>query len=160
MLVARNEAEKALNLVNAFVDNADAQPGDPIERTRLAAEAIEQLSRQLTKPGQEAMAQQFFRRAEALYQRDSDRYPERRWLMAAYYARQEKADQAVYAVEQLEGNDLQSALAVVCPLVASNNKTDARQLERLDRIMQSALTARIGRRPCCCPWPTCVPSGA
>ena len=86
MLVARNEPDKALDLLKAFIDKPDARPPERTVRIRLVAEKLEQLAGRLTKAGKIEAADRFVHRAEMLYRAYLDQNHGQELILVAFLA--------------------------------------------------------------------------
>jgi cellulose synthase operon protein C len=75
VLVAKGEPDKAIELLDGFIDKQGARPPERNTRVRLVAEKLEQLSKKLTKPEQKALRNRFVQRAEALYRTFLEKNP-------------------------------------------------------------------------------------
>ena len=139
VLASKNELDRALGLLNGFIDRVDVQPADPNERLRRVAEEVEQLGQRLKKPGQESRAEQCTRRARVLFETYVDANPRQVLILVAFLGRQDDLDGALNLLDRNPVTD-SGTLAQVCAFLLSSGKADKEQLQRLDGILQTALS--------------------
>jgi cellulose synthase operon protein C len=138
-LMAKNEPDKAFALLAKFIDSPDARPPDRKVRVRLVAEKCEQLGERLTKPEQKAVAERFKRQAESLLRAFVDQNPGQDWVLVAFLARQGQLEEALNLLERAWDGTNPVMLSQMYSLFLKQGKIDKEQLQRLDRILQTAM---------------------
>ena len=138
LLVAKDEPDKALDLLKAFVDNRDARPPERNVRVRLVAETIEQIAGRLTKAGKKETADRFVREAETLYRVYVDQSHGQDSILVAFLGRQGRIDAALDVLNRIWDTSNPAGSPNYFHLL-QNNKIGKEQLQRLDGILQSAL---------------------
>jgi tetratricopeptide (TPR) repeat protein len=143
MLVVKNEPEKALDLLKAFVDKPNAQPPDRNVRLRAVASCLEYLSGQLTQPAEKPLAERLGRQAETFYRAYLEKNPGHEAELVAFLARQGRTDEALDLFDRIWDNCSPAVVDQICELMTQRHM-GADQLERLSRILQAAIQ-RFGR---------------
>ena len=136
--MAKDQPEKALELLNSYLDKPDARPADRNMRIRLVAEKIEQLARRMTKPAQKPIVARFNQQAELLYRTYANQNASQEWVLAAFFGRQQRIDEALDVLEKTWNSNNPVVLAQVCAILVRNSKIDNEQMRRLDHILRSA----------------------
>ena len=139
LLVAKNEPDKALDLLKAFLDKPDARPPERNMRVGLVAEKIELLAGQLAKNGKREAADRFVHEAESLCRAYVDQNHGQESILVAFLGRQGRIDAALDVLSRIEAGSTPAALSQVFSIVLQNSKIGKEQLRRLDGILQSAL---------------------
>jgi tetratricopeptide (TPR) repeat protein len=139
MLAARNEPERALDLLKEFVDNPNAQPPEWGPRIRMVAEKLEKIGRQLTKPDQKMIAEQFVSRAERQYRAYVDQNPGQESVLVSFLGRQGRIDEALELLNRTWDSNNPVVLQQVTANILLSEKIDNEQLARLDSILQKAI---------------------
>jgi cellulose synthase operon protein C len=138
VLVAKNEPDKAIKLLNEFIDKKGARPPERNVRVRLVAEKFEQLARRLNKPNQKALADRFVRQAETLYRAHLAQNPGQETILVSFLGRQGRTNEALDLLSRVWDNSNPAALSQVVSVLLRNN-INKEQVQRLDTILQSAL---------------------
>ena len=140
VLVAKNEPEKALDLLKAFIDKPRRSPAGA-ERCASAsvAEKLEQLAGRLTKAGKKEAADRFVHQAEMLYRAYVDQNHGQELILVAFLARQGRTDEALDLLNRIWDSSNPAVLSQVFSVLLRNNKIGKEQVQRLDGILQSAL---------------------
>ena len=139
VLVAKNEPDKALDLLKAFIDKRDARPPERNVRVRLVAEKLEQLAERLTKAGKKEAADRFVHQAEMLYRAYVDQNHGQELILVAFLGRQGRTDEALDVLNRIWDSSNPAVLSQVFSILLRNNKIGKEQMQRLDGILQSAL---------------------
>jgi tetratricopeptide (TPR) repeat protein len=138
MAVAKNDPNKAIELLKVFVDKPNAQPPERAERLFLAAAHLEVLAQRMTKPAEKPSAERFVRQAETFYrasvEKSSGHLPE--WLL--FLARQGRIGEAIDVLDRICDKCSAPVLGRVVTTVA-RSKISKEQSERLSNILQTAL---------------------
>ena len=139
VLVARDDPEKAIELLDAFLDNSEARPSDRDARVRLVAEKYQQLAHQLTKREQDAMAKRFSQQAEGLYRSYVGQDPKREWVLAAFLARQRRIDEALELLDRASNSTNPTVLSQISSILLRSTKMDEEQVRQLSRLLDRAM---------------------
>ena len=139
LLVAKDDPDKALDLLKAFVDKPDARPPERNMRVGLVAEKLEFLGERLTTAGKKEAADRFIREAETLYRAYVDQNHGQESILVAFLGRQGRTDEALDVLNRIWDSGNPVVLAQVSSSLLQNNKIGKEQLQRLDGILQSAL---------------------
>jgi cellulose synthase operon protein C len=139
ILVAKNEPDQALALLKESVDKPGAKPADRNLRVRLAAEKLEQLAGQLKKPSQKAAAEQFLQAAEMLYRGYVDKNPGQDMVLAAFFGRHARTDEALALVDRTWKDNNAGILSQVLSVLVHSDTVGKEQMQRISDILQKAL---------------------
>ena len=139
MLTSKGEADQAFNLLKAFIDKKEAHPSERSLRIRLVAEKLEQLAGRLTKPAQKPTAERFVHQAEVLYRNYAEENAGQEWVLAAFFGRQGRIDEAIDLLDRVWESANPAILSQVCSILLRDNKIGKEQLQRLDKILRTAM---------------------
>jgi cellulose synthase operon protein C len=137
LLCAGGKPAEALSLLQDFIERPNAIPREWVGRLRLAAEKIDRLGRQLTKPDQSAVAGQFAATAEALYRKLVREKPEQDLVLAVFLGTRTKVDEALNILDRAMPAANPVDFGQACLLIVQGGKSNKEQLQRLDGIIQS-----------------------
>ena len=121
MLVVKNEPEKALDLLKAFVDKPNAQPPDRNVRLRAVASCLEYLSGQLTQPVEKPLAERLGRQAETFYRAYLEKNPGHEAELVAFCARQGRTDEALDLFDRIWDNCSPAVVDQICELMTQRH---------------------------------------
>ena len=117
VLVAKNEPDKAFELLKGFVDRPNAQPPDRSVRLRGVATYLDVLSRQFTKPAEKPLAERFGRQAEAFYRAYLEKNPGHEAELVVFLARQGRTDEALDLLDRIWDNSSPVVVNQICELM-------------------------------------------
>jgi tetratricopeptide (TPR) repeat protein len=138
MAIAKNDSNKALEMLKAFVDKPKAQPPEREERLFLVAAHLEKLSQQFTKPAEKPIAERFLRQAETFYRASVDKIPTHNPELLLFLARQGRIDEATDLLDRISAKCTPPVLGHIVSSLAQS-KVNKDQSERLSRILQAAM---------------------
>ena len=138
MALAKNDPDKAFELLKAFVDKPGAQPPDRNDRLYLAAAHLEKLAQQLTKPAEKPIAERFVSQAETFYRACVEKNAAHQPELVLFLARQGRIDEAIDLLDRTCGQGY-ARRARSHRLDDGAQKVDKDQSERLNRILQAAM---------------------
>ena len=133
--------QKALDLLNEFVDRKDAEPADGPVRLRAVAGVLEQFVNRLREAKESAWARQFMDAAEPLYRRYVQAQPDHELVMAAFLARQGRTAEAVDMFERRWSSLTPANLAQMAAILLNSEAATQSHIERTERIIKRALEA-------------------
>lgn len=139
LLLVKNKPDKAFAALGKFLDSPNARPPDRKMRVRFVAEKLEQLAKKLTKPEQKPIAEHFVRQSETLLRAYVDQHPGQDWVMIAFLARQGRIEDGLNLLDRVWKGTNPVLFSRLCSLFIKQSKIDKGQLQRLDRILQTAL---------------------
>lgn len=139
LLVAKNAPKEALDLLSAFIDKSDAQPPDRNMRIRLVAQKLEQLAKRQSKPEQKAAADSFLHQAESFYRAFTEANAGQDSLLIAFFGRQGRINEALDMFERNQDGGNPVMIAQMSSILSRNDKIGKEQMERLNRVLESAL---------------------
>lgn len=139
LLFQRGQYAEALDLLNRFVGNVEAQPVNETERTRLAALSLEQFGRRLADLGQTEMAERFLFDAETLCRKYSRQRLGQEWFLALFLARQGRIEEALRLLESMWRDGELATTAGVSLNLLRNPAASGEQLQRVETVVQAAL---------------------
>ncbi|MEN6405152.1 MAG: tetratricopeptide repeat protein [Thermoguttaceae bacterium] len=139
MLVANDQPQQALELLTKFIDRSDAQPPEKSTRQRLAAEKLEQLTKRMKKPADKAMRERFLQRSEMLLRTVVAQRSDQEWLLAAFLARQHRIDDSLDVLDRVWDSSVPDGIGRVCSLLIQESNLSNEQMDRLNRLLDSAL---------------------
>ena len=140
MLVAKNEPDKALDLLKEFIDKRDARPPERNVRVRLGGgEARAACRSGLRRPERKRRPIVSFTEAEMLYRAYVDQNHGQELILVAFLGRQGRTDEALDVLNRIWDSSNPAVLSQVFSILLRNNKIGKEQVQRLDGILQSAL---------------------
>ncbi len=138
MLVAKNQADKAFELLKEFIDRPKAMPAERNVRIRLTTAYFEQLAAMLTKPAQKPAAERFIHEAETLLRAYLEKNAGHEWELVEFLGRQKRFDEALELLDRTWDSYHPAVLGRVCSILVAE-KMGAEQIGRLTRILQAAM---------------------
>jgi len=138
VLVAKNDPDRAFELLVGFIDNDKAQPAERNLRLRLVAEKLEQISRRFSKPEQKAEKEKFLHRSEMLFRAYADQNAGQEWVLAAFLGRQQRIDEALDLLNRIWDSCNPTVLSQVSSLLLQSGQAKPEQLERLSDVLRKA----------------------
>jgi len=138
-LTSKGDADRAFDLLKAFIDKKGAHPAERNLRIRLVAEKLEQLAGRLTKPAQKKTAERFIHEAEVLYRSYTQENAGQEWVLAAFFGRQGRIDEALDLLDRTWESANPAILSQVCSILLRDNKIGKEQLQRLDKLLRTAM---------------------
>jgi tetratricopeptide (TPR) repeat protein len=139
LLLVKNKPDKAFAALGKFLDSPNARPPDRKIRVRFVAEKLEKLAKKLTKPEQKPIAEHFVRQSQTLLRAYVDQNPGQDWVMIAFLARQGRIEDGLNLLDRVWEGTNPVLFSRLCSLFIKQSKIDKGQLQRLDRILQTAL---------------------
>ncbi|MBN1394472.1 MAG: tetratricopeptide repeat protein [Pirellulales bacterium] len=139
LLCAKNQPDKALELIRQFVDEADEQSKDRDARLRLGANKLAQLANVMTEPERKQVAEKFRDQAETWLRAFAKEQPPRNLLLSMFLGTRGKIDEALALLEQSLDHSTPQDFSRVATSVSHYIKADQRQFQRLDGILQKGL---------------------
>ena len=139
LLRETNQPLQALELLKSFVDRADATPRDRATRLRAVAGELDVLGRQLIKPEEAPLASQFAAQAELLYRTYVKENPGHKLVLAVFLGTRDKVDEALDILDGSLQTSNVNDFSQACALIVEGGKGNREQLQRMDKIIQSAI---------------------
>ncbi len=99
-LCERNEHEKALGLLQGYLNQPDSQGEDRPARMLAVASTLEDLGQQASQGPTAAVAARFIAEAEKLFRQYCELRPDQKLVLAAFLARHNRMEEAVALAEQ------------------------------------------------------------
>lgn len=141
LLCANNEPQQAFELLKSFIDKTDALPRDRATRLRLVAERIERLGSRLSKSADQAeLGSQCSTYAESLYRTYAKENPGRDLVLAVYLGTRGKVDEALDILDKSLEASAEQDFVQACSLILEAGKANKEQSQRMDQILQRAMT--------------------
>ncbi|MCE5302575.1 MAG: tetratricopeptide repeat protein [Planctomycetaceae bacterium] len=139
MFVANGQPQQALELLLKFINQPNAQPPEKDVRQRLIAERLEKLAGQMKKPADKAMRERFLQRSEMLLREYLSHQTDQEWLLAAFLARQHRIDESLDVADRIWASNVLDGIGRIMAILAQEPNLSTDQIDRLDRMMKSAL---------------------
>ena len=138
LLVRRNKAEEALDLMKSFVDRENAIPADRGQRMRLMALSMEDLVLRAIKDEKSVDGERFLSTAETYQRRYADEHPSAAMELVAFLARRERYEDAAECLEQHWKNADEVSLAQASITVADLGRGPSEVVERVLKVLDEA----------------------
>lgn len=143
--------DEALRLVSDFIGKPNALPRNEGTRMRLVAQTLEQFVARLTGPERQDpqlqdMAQRYAMQAETLLRSYLRQQPGQEMLLAAFFARQGRIDDALREVETTWERSGEIMLSQALSLLIKRPEATGEQIQRVLKVLQAALS-RHDRAP-------------
>jgi cellulose synthase operon protein C len=135
---AMNKPQEAFELLDGFVDKANATPRDRPTRMRMVADKLDRLGRQLTKPDQASLAAKFASSAESLYRTYVGENPGQDLVLAVFLGTRTKIDEALSILDRSQKTANVEEFCQACLLIVQGGKASKEQLQHIDRLLQAA----------------------
>jgi cellulose synthase operon protein C len=136
LLAEKSNAAGAVDLLNRFVDQADAQPANPAARMLLAGNLLDELNRKYRTSKDRVV---YFEAAEKWFKQLQEKQPERILTRIAFLSRNGRTDEAMKLCETAWQNIPPITMAGVCLSVVRSGSTPAQQ-QQFERWLTDAVT--------------------
>ncbi|MBN2578219.1 MAG: tetratricopeptide repeat protein [Pirellulales bacterium] len=138
ILFRRGKEEEAFQLLQGFVDRANARPADRSLRIYYMADTMEKLAQRIQGTDRQATAEEYLRTADIYYRQYVDDHPSQKTVLADFLSRQGRREDAVQVLESSWKNCAPASLAQSCINVAEEGKGDPKIIQRADHLLREA----------------------
>ncbi len=141
-LVRRNHPDRALKVLEKFVEQSNVSEEEVLSGQRLVAETLEQLADRLSEAhqaDQTAAAERFLQKAEMLWGLYVDQRPQDVMLLAGFLARRERVREALDLMEKKWADCDPDTIAQALEALVRNGIAAPEQNAQIERILQGAL---------------------
>ncbi len=141
-LVRRNHPDRALKVLEKFVEQSNVSEEEVLSGQRLVAETLEQLADRLSEAHQAeqtAAAERFLKKAELLWGLYVDQRPQDVMLLAGFLARRERVREALDLMEKKWADCDPDTVAQALEALVRNGIAAPEQNAQIERILQGAL---------------------
>lgn len=138
MLCAKNQPQKAFDLLKKYADESASQSNDSDARFRLAADKLNQLAQTLTKPEQKPIADKFFKQAETYLREYVKNDPARNLRLTVFLGARGEMDEAIDLLEKSLDLNKPSDFSRASILLSHNTMSE-QQAKRLDAVIEKGV---------------------
>ena len=131
--------DKAIETLQAFVENRQAQPPQRAARIRAAASQLEQFADRLVDSGRTYPANRLYAEAESLLRLLAVEHPEQGLHLAVFLGQNDQIEESLKIVEDTWRQSDPATLAQACAVLLKARSTSRLQRQRAEKIVQDAM---------------------